>query len=322
MKRVFIVAVLIILVLPVFGQEYKIIDSKLNVEVELEEMVKSLSDYDVIFFGEFHENRILHSLEFELLKMFHSNNKNLIVSMEMFERDVQPILDKYLSNEISEEEFLKNSRPWPNYETDYKPLIEFAKENKLMVVAANIPRRYANMISKQGLNALDSLSVEEKKFVTKNHIVFEDEYKERFIKTMKEEMAHSSKMPKGMKMNFDLIYAAQCIKDDTMAESILKFQRIPPRRKVIHFNGDFHSSKHLGTAQKIQVLEPMLKIAVITPKGCEDELIWEDEDLLEGEFLILFIEEPEEELVEEELVEEENKEIEEASEEKIIEKEQ
>ena len=287
MKRIYIIAALVILILPAFCQEYKIIDSKLNKEIELKEMAEKLGNYDVVFFGEFHENRILHSLEYELLKMFHSNNKNLIISMEMFERDVQPVLDKYLSDEISEADFLANSRPWPNYETNYKPLTEFAKENKLSVVAANIPRRYASMISKQGINALDSLSQEEKKFVARKHIVFEDEYKERFIKTMKNNIAHSSKMPKGMMMNFDLIYAAQCIKDDTMAESILKYQRIPPRKKVIHFNGDFHSRKHLGTAQKIQVLEPILKVAVIAPLMCEDEFIWEDEDLLEGEFLIL-----------------------------------
>lgn len=304
MKRIFVIATLIILVLPAFCMEYKIINTKTNKEIELKEMAERLGDYDVIFFGEFHENRILHALEFELLKMFHPNNKNLIISMEMFERDVQAVLDQYLNNEISEEDFLKNSRPWPNYKMDYKPLIEYAKENKLTVVAANIPRRYANMISKHGLNVLDSLSAEEKKFVTKKHIVFEDEYKERFIKTMKEEMAHSSKMPKGLMMNLDLIYAAQCIKDDTMAESILQYQRIPPRRKVIHFNGDFHSSKHLGTAQKIQVLEPMLKVAVISPKGCENEFTWEDKDLLEGEFLILFKEEIADEDSDEEVVDE------------------
>ena len=300
MKRIFVIAALIILILPAFCEEFKIINTKTNKETELKEMVERLGDYDVIFFGEFHENRILHSLEIEVLRMFHRNNKNTIVSLEMFERDVQPVLDEYLSDEISEENFLVNSRPWPNYETDYKPLIEYAKENELIVVAANIPRRYANMISKQGLNALDSLSVEEKKFVTKKHIVFEDEYKDRFIKTMKEEMAHSSKMPKGMKMNLDLIYAAQCIKDDTMAESILKYHRIPPRKKVIHFNGDFHSRKHLGTAQKIQVLEPMLKVAVISPLGCEGEFVWEDDDLLEGEFLILFKEEITEDKIDEE----------------------
>ncbi len=291
MKRIIIVAVLILSILPVFCQEYKIIDSKMNKEIILREMAEKLGDYDVIFFGEYHGNKILHSLEIELLKMSYSNNKNTIISLEMFERDVQIVLDKYLNNEISEADFLAESRPWPNYETDYKPIIEFAKENELTVVAANIPRRYASMISKLGLNALDSLSVEEKKFITKKHKVFEDEYKNIFIQTMKNNMAHSSRMPKGMMMNLDRIYAAQCIKDDTMAESILQYQRIPPRRKVIHFNGDFHSRKHLGTAQKIQILEPMLKIAVITPLMCKDEFAWEEQDLLEGEFLILLKEE-------------------------------
>lgn len=287
MKRIIILLAMILLILPVFCQEYKIINTKTNKEIELKEMVEKLGDYDVIFFGEFHENKILHSLEIAFLKMFYHNNKNLIISLEMFERDVQPVLDKYLNNKISEADFLAESRPWSNYEADYKPLIEFAKENELTVIAANIPRRYASMISKQGMNALDSLSQDEKKFVAKRHKVYDDEYKERFIRTMQNNMKHSSKMPKSMMMNLDLIYAAQCIKDDTMAESILKYQRIPPRRKVIHYNGDFHSRKHLGTAQKIQILEPILKVAVIAPQICENEFTWKDEDLLEGEFLIL-----------------------------------
>jgi len=295
MKRIIVIALLILSILPVFSQEYKIIDTKMNKEIELKEMVERLGDYDVIFFGEFHDNKILHSLEIELLKMFYRNNKNLIISLEMFERDVQAVLDKYLNNEISEANFLAKSRAWPNYKTDYKPLIEFAKMNELPVVAANIPRRYASMISKLGMNALDSLSQEEKKFVAGRHKVYDDEYKERFIRTMQSNMKHSSKMPSGMMKNFDQIYAAQCIKDDTMAESIIKYQRIPPRRKVIHFNGDFHSRKHLGTAQKIQILEPILKVAVIAPLMCENKFTWKDEDLLEGEFLILIKDEIEEE---------------------------
>ena len=295
MKRITIIVCLILLILPVFSQEYKIIDTKMNKEIELKEMVERLGDYDVIFFGEFHDNKILHSLEIELLKMFYRNNKNLIISLEMFERDVQAVLDKYLNNEISEADFLTESRAWSNYETDYKPLIEFTKMNELPVVAANIPRRYASMISKQGMNALDSLSQEEKKFVAGKHKVYDDEYKDRFIRTMQSNMKHNSKMPSGMMKNFDQIYAAQCIKDDTMAESILKYQHIPPRRKVIHYNGDFHSRKHFGTAQKIQILEPILKVAVITPLICENVFTWNDEDLLEGEFLILIKDEIEEE---------------------------
>lgn len=307
-----IVMIILLFASMLICNEYKIIDSKMNEEIPLKEMVAKLKDYDVIFFGELHENKVLHSLEFELLKMFHDNiDKNIIVSMEMFEKDVQVILDNYLNDEITEEEFLANSRPWPNYQPDYKPLIEFSKLNNLPVIAANVPRRYAAMISKMGMNALDSVAVEEKKFIAKKHIVFPDEYKTRFIETMKQNMTHSSKKQMKMKMDFDLFYAAQCLKDDTMAESILKYHRMPPRRKVIHFNGDFHSGKHLGTAQKIQVMEPMLKVAVISPLGCEGEFVWEDEDLLEGEFIILFKEEIEEE-AEEEIEEEAEEEIEES----------
>jgi uncharacterized iron-regulated protein len=287
MKKILLILTLVSSFLLAENPEYKIIDSETNQEIGLKGMVEKLSDYNIIFFGELHENKILHDLEFELLKMYYSKNKNLIISMEMFERDVQPILDNYLNEEITEKEFLDNSRPWPNYENDYKPLVEFAKENELTVVASNIPRRYAAMISKQGLNALDSLSVEEKKFIARKHNVIDDEYKKRFISVMDSNMEHSEKMPMGMKMNFETIYAAQCIKDDTMAESILKYHRLPPRRKVIHFNGEFHSRKHLGTAQKIQRLEPMSKVAVITPIMCDGEFSWDDDDLLEGEFLIL-----------------------------------
>jgi len=295
MKKILLILLLISSFLFAEIPNYTIIDSKSNQEIDLKMMVDKLSGYDIIFFGEYHGNQVLHQMEFELLKMFHSDNKNLIVSMEMFERDVQPVLDRYLVNDISEEEFLQESRPWQNYSTDYKPLVEFAKANKLTVVAANIPRRYATMISKQGLNALDSLSLGERKYVAKRHKVFEDKYKESFIETMKNNLAHSSDMPTGKMMNFDQIYAAQCIKDDTMAESILKYQRIPPRRKVIHYNGEFHSSGHLGTAQKIKLLEPMLKIAVITPIIYEKEMNMSENDLLEGEFLILLMEEEMEE---------------------------
>lgn len=294
MKRILIVLLLASSFLLAENTEYKIIDSKTNQEIGLKGMVEKLSDYSIIFFGEFHDNKILHDLEFELLKMYYSKNKNLIISLEMFERDVQPVLDKYLSDEITEEEFVENSRPWPNYEADYKPLVEFAKENELTVIASNIPRRYAAKISKQGLNALDSLSAEEKKFVARKHNVIDDEYKKRFISVMESNMEHSEKMPMGKKINFETIYAAQCMKDDTMAESILKYHRLPPRRKVIHFNGEFHSRKHLGTAQKIQRLEPMSKVAVITPIMCDGEFSWDDDDLLEGEFLILLLDKSDE----------------------------
>jgi uncharacterized iron-regulated protein len=71
-------------------------------------------------------------------------------SLEMFERDVQIVLDEYVKDLITEKKFLDDSRPWNNYKTDYRPLVEYAKQNKLPVIAANAPRRYINMVSRGG----------------------------------------------------------------------------------------------------------------------------------------------------------------------------
>ncbi len=270
--------------------EYLIINTANEEVLDLSELIEELQSSQVVFFGEYHDNALLHQLEIDLLKGMYAADQDLAVSLEMFERDIQPVLDKYLNGEIAESDFLEGSRPWPNYSTDYRPLIEFSREQGLAVIAANVPRRYAAMIHKIGLHALDSLDADEKRFIATNHIVLDDEYKTRFIETMQENMSHSPNSPMAMKMNFDLIYAAQCIKDDTMAESIQKYLAIKPGDRVIHFNGDFHSRKHLGTAQKFHLLMPDVKTVVIAPLLVEAGGSYSSSDLEEADFLILIYE--------------------------------
>ena len=246
-----------------FGKEdYRIYKAKDGKDISLKKMAKELSKYDVIFFGEWHDDILLHQLESEILPLL-DKRADLTISMEMFERDVQSILNDYLAGNISEEEFLKKSRAWGNYLTDYKPIIEYAKKKKLDVLAANVPRRYAALVSKQGGEALKQLSEEEKSFVARELKVLANQYKKQFMETMSSNMGRKNAM--GMGRMLENIYAAQCIKDDTMAESIYDYLKQNPKRTVIHYNGDFHSESHLGTANKLHLLNPELKIAVITP---------------------------------------------------------
>jgi len=242
----------------------KIYSSASQEELSFSKLVKELKAYDVVFFGEFHDNVELHKLEEKLFKAMLKKNKSVALSLEMFERDVQNTLDSYLNNGIEDAEFLANSRPWPNYDPDYKPLIELAKKFKAPVIAANVPRRHASGVHANGSEYMDQIPEEEKAFVAKELKVLDDEYKKRFIDTMK--IGMSSGMHKKPSMNFDKIYAAQCLKDDTMAESIFNFLKTNPDSKVLHINGDFHSNSHLGTAQKLQIMNPDLKIAVLTPQ--------------------------------------------------------
>ncbi|MEA3499464.1 MAG: ChaN family lipoprotein [Candidatus Marinimicrobia bacterium] len=270
-------------------QDYKLYDSATGKSLSLQQMTNKLTDYDVVFFGEFHDDILIHSLESKILPFLYAKKKNMAISMEMFERDVQNVVDSFLTDDVEEKKFLKNSRAWPNYKSDYKEIVEFAKMNNLDIIASNVPRRYAAMISKKGVNALDSISKTEKQFVAKKLTVLDNKYKKNFIETMKTNMKgdNSKRMP--MMMNFDNIYAAQCLKDDTMAESILEYLQNHPEAFVIHFNGNFHSEYHLGTANKLKLLNNNLKIAVISPVYLNDneEIHFIPEAKDKGDFLLI-----------------------------------
>ncbi len=244
---------------------------------------------NVYFFGEYHDNAFLHKQEIDFLKTLYKQNKNIAVSMEMFERDIQDILNKYLEGKISEKDFIKETRAWPNYLTDYKPIIEFAKKHHLPVIAANIPRRYAALMRKKGTSAIEALPKNERKFIAKDYVFKDDQYKKEFFKVMDSNMG--GKMPKQLKNKiFQKYYEAQCLKDETMAESIFKFMKKHPKTVIVHYNGDFHSRYHLGTVQKLQDRVTDKKISVISPVITNSEkdvkFIPQLSDI--GDYLIIF----------------------------------
>jgi len=132
------------------AEEYRIVDSRTGKTLSLQQMANELKKYDLIFFGEYHDNTTLHKLERELLPLLDTK-RELILSLEMFERDVQSDLDAYIEGWLTEDEFLAKSRPWSNYKDDYRPLIEYAKQKKLTVIAANIPRSIAGKMARTGI---------------------------------------------------------------------------------------------------------------------------------------------------------------------------
>ena len=118
----------------------RVFDSNRKAFTDFESMLADLSYADVVFVGEQHDDPNTHRLELAVLDGLARRRGNIILSLEMFERDVQAVLDDYLADRMTEEAFLKASRPWPRYQTDYRPLVEFAKRRGWSVVAANVPR--------------------------------------------------------------------------------------------------------------------------------------------------------------------------------------
>lgn len=258
MKQIILIILLCLSLGVVMASDYRILKAKNGKSLSLEALAKDLAKYDLIFFGEFHDNATLHTLQREILPLLDTK-RELVLSFEMFERDVQSELDAYVEGWSSEADFLAKSRPWGNYESDYKPLIEYARVHKLSVIAANVPRRLAGQLVRQGLGFRDQLEEGEKQWLPAKHTYPEGDYKRAFYAMMQGMDAH------GMEADLELLYQAQCLKDDAMAESIVQMIGLKPDSRIIHFNGDFHSRNFLGTVSRVKTAMPKLKIALITP---------------------------------------------------------
>lgn len=224
------------------------------------QLASKLQKYDVVFFGEYHDQSEIHQYELELLKaMYKAKGEKLALSMEMFEADNQSKLNNFLADTLSKENFLAASRPWPNYRTDYAPLVNFAKEKKMPVIAANVPRFLAAHVAKNNAST-EGVEAQYQQWLPKHTYAPEGAYKDKFYAQMSSPAA-----PMKMPQRLAAVYAAQCLKDDKMAESIAAFADAHQNMQILHINGCFHSDAHLGTAQKLEALRPELKVAVITP---------------------------------------------------------
>lgn len=234
---------------------YQFYDQK-GKAISTDKLIKELAEYDVILFGENHNSSINHWLQLKVTEALYARkNGQIILGAEMFERDNQSQLNQYLKGVFDAKALKDSARLWNNYTTDYKPLVDFAKAQKLDFIATNIPRRYASQTAKEGIESLLALNEEEKKYIAQLPIQVSLEtpgYKE--MKAMMGDHAEGTKV-----MNF---ISAQATKDATMAESILK--NIQEGKTFIHYNGNYHSKEFGGIYWYLKQKNPHLKIAVIS----------------------------------------------------------
>ena len=256
MRIIFIIVVIMLSLCLNAEDEYSIFSLKENKVISIDDLAKELTDYNVIFFGEYHDNSIHHKLEAELLeKLIMLKPGKVTVSMEMFETDIADIMDAYLDGRLSEEDMIVKTRAWPNYSTDYKPIVDIVKMNNLDFISANIPRRIAAARRRFGYDFKSKIQPSDTLYIPENQFVFENEYKELFTDMMKMAMSTHPAMsgiPEGL-------YEAQCIKDDAMAESISNYLSDKKNKIVIHYNGDFHSRYGLGTANRVKKIDEECK---------------------------------------------------------------
>ncbi|WP_051293164.1 ChaN family lipoprotein [Olivibacter sitiensis] len=260
------------------NKHYKIYDTRQQEEITLSELASRLNESDVVFFGEEHDDSITHTLQYALFKNLHENNNNITLSLEMFQSDIQLILDEYLAGIIKETNLSKDGRLWANY-SDYRPLIEYAKELGIPVIAANAPSRYTNLVSREGLTALEKLSKTAKNYLAPIPIdTLTGAYYDNFALLLG---GHEN-------MGSMKIYQSQNLWDATMAYRIAQWSKKHKSNIILHLNGRFHSDEKLGVMAQLKKYRPKLKSINISAFKHEDikSPRWQDFEHL-GDYIIL-----------------------------------
>jgi uncharacterized iron-regulated protein len=266
----------------------RVYDTQKKTFIDFEVMLAQLTSADVVLIGEQHDDPNTHHLEAAVLDGLVRRKASPVVSLEMFERDAQGSIDAYLSGRLPEEEALKSARPWPRYRTDYRGLVERAKANGWPVIAANVPRRIAQDVAKNGKDAITKLSESDRAFVASDRQCPADDYYDRFLKSMGSHPA-GNQTPEQQQAMMERYYWSQCLKDETMAEAIAAaVQRRRTPGPVVHYNGAFHSDFRLGTAARVIRRLPDKHVVVISmlPVADLDAVAPSDEDLQRADYLV------------------------------------
>jgi uncharacterized iron-regulated protein len=272
----------------------RVYDTRRATFSDFEMMTADLARADVVLIGEQHDDPNTHRLELAILEALARRHVAVTLSLEMFERDVQASIDTYLSGSSTEDDFLKGSRPWPRYTTDYRPLVEFARREQWPVVAANVPRRIAADVAKGGKPAVDSLSAADRSLAAVDLQCPHDTYFDRFAEQMGSGGHQSGTSPaSAADTTTERYYWAQCVKDETMAESIAAaFGKQGGKPVVVvHVTGSFHSDYGDGTGERVRRRLAGRRVAIVSMLPVEnlDTVAPAPGDLKRADYLVYTI---------------------------------
>lgn len=244
--------------LPTLEEATRVWDSRAGRELSLSELLDRLAREDVVFVGETHLDDTTHRVEAAILEgLIARRSGRVVLSLEMFERDVQPVLDDYLAGRLDEPAFLAASRPWGNYRTDYRPLIELARAHGLPVVAANAPAALRRRVSSGGRAALEALSPAERGLLPAEIFPAAPTYWERVDRATRGHMNFAS-LPEEQRL-----FSGQNLWDNSMGAACAEALAAHPGHAVVHVVGGFHVQYHDGTAAQLRRRAPGARVAVV-----------------------------------------------------------
>jgi uncharacterized iron-regulated protein len=258
---------------PPIGSGYtphRIYDVAAGAFIDFETLAARAATTDVVFFGERHGHRPTHRLQHALLETL-TRRTPVTLSLEMFDRDVADLVGRYAAGDATYEALATGARPWPGYATDYHPLVEHARNHRWSVIAANMPRDIAMLIAQQGLAALEELPPEQRRHVAAELDCPEDDYRTRFIEEMTRQASADAHAHVHLgDAALQRYYEAQCIRDETMAESIARALAGGAATPIVHMTGAFHTDFGDGLPVRLRRRVPAVSMFTLSSIAVPD----------------------------------------------------
>jgi len=204
----------------------------------LSEIISQVADKTIVYVGEKHDRYGDHLVQLEVIRRLHQQYPRLAIGMEMFQRRYQKALDDYISGKTDSQTFLKRSRYFTTWRFSYhlyEDILQYARANKIPVVALNQNNELVSKVADEGL---ENLSKKEKGLIPAE-LNFDDKDYEQRLRGVFE--MHQTELPGDKNPQvFEYFHQAQILWDETMAESIATFLADHPDHRLVVLAGNGH----------------------------------------------------------------------------------
>jgi len=216
------------------------------------DVMSALSSRDVVLLGETHDEAEHHRWQLHTLAVLHDRRPDLVIGFEMFPRQAQPVLDRWVAGELDEKGFLQEvgwEEVW-KFDADlYLPLFHFARMHRVKMLALNVERTKIRRIAEEGLTSLPQ---------TERHGIGEPAppsaaYLERLFEAF-ESHWNGNNVPAKDSEEFKRFVEAQLFWDRAMAEAIAAARHGDDKPLVVGIMGQGHVEYGHGVAHQLSAL--------------------------------------------------------------------